>query len=627
MIIVIPLGGIGKRFSDFGYKDPKPFVRVLGKEIIFYVLDNLKSSKKDKIFIVYNNELEEFNFTERFGKYPNMNFFKLNFQTKGPVQTVYQITEIIEKDNLEKGLLILDGDTFYKKNIIKLIDPKKNTIIYHKTKIKEPIFSYVKIKNSKVIKIAEKIKISNNANTGAYYFKSINLFNTFAKNILKKNKKSYVSDVYKDMLKKKIDVFGKCISNDDFACLGTPQQIINFAKQTKIQKKRICFDLDNTLVTYPKRPGDYKSVQPIEKNIKFLNFLKSIGHYIIVFTARRMRTHRGNILKVKKDIEKLTIDQLKSFKIKYDEIIFGKPYAHYYIDDLSINPFQNLNIKLGYYEEKDFLTRNFNQVTIGEKFTIKTSKNLRILNNQLKYLKKIPNKIKYLYPKVFSYGKNWYKMETINGVKYSYLLVNNLLTTADIDFLFKKIEEVHSAKNNFLKNNFLLNYYDNYSKKLNLRISNDKKTIKIFGEKNYQKLNHFLKEYELKNKGKLAIIHGDPVMSNIIKKSDGNIVFLDPRGSIGQKFSLHGDIFYDFAKIYQSLNGYENIILDKNIDQKYLNYLKKYFEKKISNKFGKDFINIIKHLTISLYLSLLTFHNKKYKYKFISIAKSLIKKI
>ena len=42
MIVVIHLGGVGKRFSDLGYKDPKPLIKVLGKEIIFWVVDNLK---------------------------------------------------------------------------------------------------------------------------------------------------------------------------------------------------------------------------------------------------------------------------------------------------------------------------------------------------------------------------------------------------------------------------------------------------------------------------------------------------------------------------------------------------------------------------------------------------------
>ena len=58
MIIVIPLGGIGKRFSEMGYTDPKPLIKVLGKEIIFYLIENLKIKKKDKIYIVYNKNLE-----------------------------------------------------------------------------------------------------------------------------------------------------------------------------------------------------------------------------------------------------------------------------------------------------------------------------------------------------------------------------------------------------------------------------------------------------------------------------------------------------------------------------------------------------------------------------------------
>ena len=158
MIIIIPLGGIGKRFSELGYKDPKPLVKVLGKEIIFWVLDNLKINNKDKVYIVYNKELDNFDFTDHFEKYPYLNFLRLNRSTKGPVETIYEITKILEKNNNNEGELIIDGDTFYKKNIIKVIKKKHHAIFYHVTKIKEPLFSYIKIKNKKILDIAEKIK-------------------------------------------------------------------------------------------------------------------------------------------------------------------------------------------------------------------------------------------------------------------------------------------------------------------------------------------------------------------------------------------------------------------------------------------------------------------------------------
>lgn len=618
MIIIIPLGGIGKRFSDLGYKDPKPLIKVLGKEIIFWVLDNLQTNKSDKIYIVYNKILDDYNFVSHFNKYSNIKFLKLNYNTNGPVETIYQITKLLDKALDNEGVLILDGDTFYKKNIIKSINQKYDHIFYHKTNIKEPIFSYITFKNKKVIKIAEKIKISNNANTGAYFFNSLKKFHDASSNILSTNKKAYVSDVFKYLLKKKNIIIPKKIKNNEFACLGTPRQVIDFCKSNKSRLERFCFDLDNTLVSFPEIKNDYKSVKPIKKNIRFLNFLKSCGHYIIIYTARRMRTHKGNIYKVKNEIEKLTKSQLKKFKVNYDEIVFGKPYAHHYIDDLSVNPVENLNFKLGYYETKDFLTRPFNDVTIGEKFTIKYSKNITKLFHEIAYYKNIPKKIKHLFPKIISNGKNWYKMETINGNKFSYLLLNNLLTKDDIKKLFFNISLIHNFKKRF---NFNVNIYENYAKKFKLRIN--KKTLKLIGNKNNSKILNFLNNYEMNNFGTIGIVHGDPVFSNIVKKDNNDLIFIDPRGSQLNKSTILGDINYDYAKIYQSLTGYEHIIADTTIDENYLIGLRNYYENLLTKYNKTNDINNIRKITSSLYLSLIDLHDEKYKFKFIDKSLSL----
>ena len=62
MNIIIPLGGKGERFQKEGYIDPKPLIRVLDKEILFYVIDNLNVKDEDNIFIIYNKYLDEYNF-------------------------------------------------------------------------------------------------------------------------------------------------------------------------------------------------------------------------------------------------------------------------------------------------------------------------------------------------------------------------------------------------------------------------------------------------------------------------------------------------------------------------------------------------------------------------------------
>ena len=61
-----------------------------------------------------------------------------------------------------------------------------------------------------------------------------------------------------------------------------------------------------------------------------------------------------------------------------------------------------------------------------------------------------------------------------------------------------------------------------------------------------------------------SVIHGDCCFSNILYGPDANIIrFIDPRGSFGKK-GIYGDIRYDVAKLYHSVDGtYEAFIRDK----------------------------------------------------------------
>lgn len=61
-----------------------------------------------------------------------------------------------------------------------------------------------------------------------------------------------------------------------------------------------------------------------------------------------------------------------------------------------------------------------------------------------------------------------------------------------------------------------------------------------------------------------TLIHGDCCFSNILHSSRTNLFrFIDPRGSFG-KVGIYGDIRYDVAKLYHSVDGlYEIFINDK----------------------------------------------------------------
>ena len=77
MNIIIPIGGIGQRFQDEGYLMPKPLISILGKTMIYRVIDNLNLNEEDTIYIVYNSQLKEFNFENLVKFYFNITSFIL----------------------------------------------------------------------------------------------------------------------------------------------------------------------------------------------------------------------------------------------------------------------------------------------------------------------------------------------------------------------------------------------------------------------------------------------------------------------------------------------------------------------------------------------------------------------
>ena len=99
---------------------------------------------------------------------------------------------------------------------------------------------------------------------------------------------------------------------------------------------RIVFDLDGVICELKKPSESYSDVKPKKKVIQKMRDLKEEGHYLIIHTGRHMRTCEGNVAKVIEKIGKVTEDWLEKWKVPYDELVFGKPYADVYIDDLGV---------------------------------------------------------------------------------------------------------------------------------------------------------------------------------------------------------------------------------------------------------------------------------------------------
>ena len=619
MIIIIPIGGIGQRFKENGYKKPKALINIYGKPIISYLLDNLNTDNIDYIFIPYNKEYKKYRFEDLLIKnYSKINFrfFCLENNTRGAAETInISINNLNEERNIP--VLCLDSDSFYTCDIISQWNGD-NCVFSFEDKNENPIYSYVKInENNEIIDIKEKDKISSNACTGAYGFNSINHLKKYTSKIIEGNitQKSefYTSGVIKEMISEGQIFKNQTILHSNFTCLGSPLQLKffynnypcknSFNNEIMIKNKRFCFDLDNTLVSFPTIINDYTSVKPIQKNIDFLKYLKSFGNTIIIYTARRMKTHNGNIGKINSDIGKITFETLDKFNIPYDEIYFGKPYADFYIDDLALNCFDDLEKEMGYYNNK-IEPRDFHTISVGSFDTI-------IKNGDLKgenyYYDNIPQSLKDIFPLKISGNSKNIVIEKIHGLTVTELYLSEMLTKDTFTHILNSINRIQNC--DIINDD--INIYENYASKLINRYKNFDYSKFENSKPIYESLLVKLQYYEKNNLGKKKVIHGDPVFTNIIINNYGKIKFIDMRGKLGDKLTIYGDWLYDWAKIYQSIIGYDEILLSKIIDSNYKENIIYIFKKYFIDKFSeKDFDNL-KIITKSLLFTLIPLHNNE----------------
>lgn len=147
--VVIPMGGLGTRFAKNGYiTRPKPFVRVLGKEMLMWLLDKLALRSDDSLVICFNpaylgtGELME-EFVD--GRYPNVTLVHLEGETRGAAETVMLALRGIDESLRSRPTMLCDSDTFYTANIVDQFRAVAHThnacFVFHDTQPK-PMYRY-----------------------------------------------------------------------------------------------------------------------------------------------------------------------------------------------------------------------------------------------------------------------------------------------------------------------------------------------------------------------------------------------------------------------------------------------------------------------------------------------------
>lgn len=112
------------------------------------------------------------------------------------------------------------------------------------------------------------------------------------------------------------------------------------------QENVIVFDIDGTICE-EKGNKEYIDLEVKTDVVEKLVEYKNNGFYIILFTARSMRSHEGNVGKINATTAKVVFEWLDKNNIPYDEVHFGKPWCGnngFYVDDKAIRPDEFVNL-------------------------------------------------------------------------------------------------------------------------------------------------------------------------------------------------------------------------------------------------------------------------------------------
>jgi capsule biosynthesis phosphatase len=605
MKYIILCGGVGKRCNQ--YSLPKPLNYVAGKHMIEYVIESIPS---DEIYIIYNAFLAEYHFEQviiNLFKERTIRFSKVDYLTRGAVESAYVGINGFHLG--DDSIVFLDNDNLHNLHNLNAI---QTSFIGYGKDYEKTNFSFIEISNGNVVNIEEKVKISDDYCCGIYGFKSARCFNEYAQQLLELNYKTknefYFSQLYKLLIANNETILPVQIC--DTRHIGTYDEIVNsVANFEKAKKLRICFDLDNTLVTFPTVPYDYSSVKPIGHNIRLLQKLKADGHEIIIHTARRMKTHNNNVGKVIKDIALVTIDTLAKFDVEYDELIFGKPLADIYIDDKGLNPYANNISFFGLFEIKDEYFHNkipsnkYNSVKKYDAVIVKKGPE-KYMRGELYFYQNIPLSLSPYFPTLKSHScadgdHIVIHVDYVHGIPLFYLYKNRLVTRRVIDGLFDLLDKIHGTSHEI--NITLDSIHRNYFHKLEARFNRVDYCFDN-AETVYKRI---ADDLERNYAPKLsAVVHGDFWFSNIMVDYLDNYKLIDMKGQVDGILTLNGDSYYDYGKLYQSILGYDLILNDCSIDHDYICTMETYFLDKCASV-GLN-IAYLKSVTKSLIFG--TFH-------------------
>lgn len=282
--------------------------------------------------------------------------------------------------------------------------------------------------------------------------------------------------------------------------------------------------------------------------------------------------------------------------------------------------------------------RSFNKLSFSHDTVTKSSLSSAI-DGELFFYRNVPPPLIHLFPPLLSFNQSHsptvFTIQRIHGVTLSTLLTAGQLTPLHIAHVLKSLHTLHV----FDSHPQTTHVYANHGRKVEARFLAYEQSV--YSQLGLNKLNHFdsllrhLRRYEIDRRGHpVAVIHGDPVLTNIVLQSSTSnpnpnpLKFIDMRGALGDRLTIAGDAMYDLAKVFQSLLGYDFILADIPLSMDIVNRLSLYllqFWTQVHQLYARVDVRDVLTVCCGLITSLIPLHdNLSHRRQFAAIAKVLL---
>ncbi|MEK6919115.1 MAG: sugar phosphate nucleotidyltransferase [Nanoarchaeota archaeon] len=252
MQIVIPMSGIGRRFIESGYSNPKPLIEVEGKPIIEHVI-NMFPGEDDFLFICNSDHLKNTKMREIIKKLkPSAKIISIKPHKFGPVYAVMKAKKFLHDDS---PIIVnyCDFNAYWDYGNFKMMVEKTGAdgcvpcyTGFHPHLLRGQLYAGVKAdENNRVLEIKEKHRFTPSPfdtwhSSGTYYFSSGKMVKDYFSELLSFNDKKingehYVSTVYELMLRDKLKVY--VYEHKYFCQWGTPQDLQEYQWWSELFKK------------------------------------------------------------------------------------------------------------------------------------------------------------------------------------------------------------------------------------------------------------------------------------------------------------------------------------------------------------------------------------------------------